>query len=339
LSPLRFGVRLVRSKQSKRSLVPYRFESDETLSEAFFRTAREQLEAAESSLTRDIDSDPIGAVHTARKSIKKERALLRLMRDGVDADERRRENTALRNAARRLSGPRDAEVVVATLDDLSERYAGQIPSSAFEAVRSRLGAHVAGAGANDQAGAAQAASELAASRTRILSWKLEHGGWAALDGGLSESYVRGRKAFARARRDASMENLHDWRKRAKDLWYQLRLLAPVCGEAVRGEARDLHVLCDVLGDDHDLAVLRQTLLRVGGEVATDLQAVLGLLDHRREELQAWAMPLGERVYAERRKAFRRRIHVCWRAGRAQMREARRHPPIGSADATGAAAAD
>jgi CHAD domain-containing protein len=318
--------------------VPYRFESDETLSEAFLRTAREQLEAAESALTRDFDSDPIGAVHTARKAIKKERALLRLMRDGVDPTERRRQNTALRNAARRLSGARDAEVMVATLDDLSDRYAGQVPSSAFEAVRSRLEARASGPGVDDAAGAARAASELAASRTRILRWKLQHSGWAALDGGLSRSYVRGRKAFARARRDPGVENLHAWRKRAKDLWYQLRLLAPVCGEAVRGEARDLHVLCDVLGDDHDLAVLRQTLLQIGGEVATDLEAVLGLLDHRREELQTWAMPLGERIYAERPKAFRRRVHARWRAGRRQMRQARRRPPAGVSDTTGAAAA-
>jgi CHAD domain-containing protein len=316
--------------------VPYRFEPDETVSEACARTAREQLDAAEAALTRDFESDPAGAVHTARKSVKKARALLRLMRDAVDPADRRRENTALRNAGRRLAGARDAEVMVATLDDLSERYAGQIPAAAFEAVRARLReARATDAGTGDPA---RAASELAASRARILSWELRHGGWAALDGGLSRSYQHGRRAFAQARRRPSVENLHEWRKRAKDLWYHLRLLAPVCGEAVRGEAKDLHVLCDLLGDDHDLAVLRQTLLEMGGDAATDLDAVLGLLDHRRDELQAWAMPLGDRVYAERPKAFRRRIHACWRAGRRQMREARRRQPAGLADATRAAAA-
>src|SRR5437763_13387486 len=102
----------------------YRFQADETVGEAFARTAREQLAAAETALTRTVDSDPTGAVHAARKSVKKERALLRLMRGSVDGSRRRRENAALRDAARRLSGARDADVMIETLDELSQRYVG-----------------------------------------------------------------------------------------------------------------------------------------------------------------------------------------------------------------------
>ena len=52
--------------------------------------------------------------------------------------QRKRENAALREAARSVSGARDAEVMVASVDDLSERFAGQLPATAFERVREHL---------------------------------------------------------------------------------------------------------------------------------------------------------------------------------------------------------
>jgi CHAD domain-containing protein len=129
------------------------------------------------------------------------------------------------------------------------------------------------------------------------------------------------------------EHLHEWRKRVKDLWYELRLIAEIGGPSLRGQAKDAHALADLLGDDHDLAVLRERLLGPAGGVAADVDAVLGLLDHRREQLQAQAMALGERVYAERPKAFLRRVRASWRAGRHQYRESLRRDPAELADAT------
>ena len=65
--------------------------------------------------------------------------------------------------------------------------------------------------------------------------------------------------------------------------------------------------------------------------------MLGLIDHRRGLLQTQAVALGERVYAERPKAFVRRARTSWRAGRRQ-REAEGRDPTGLADVTRAAAA-
>ena len=50
------------------------------------------------------------AVHEARKSSKKLRALVRLMRDAIGEKRYRRENTTLRDAVRPLAAMRDAEV-------------------------------------------------------------------------------------------------------------------------------------------------------------------------------------------------------------------------------------
>jgi CHAD domain-containing protein len=308
----------------------YRFATDETVHEAFARTAREQLLAAETALTRDLEADPADAIHSARKAVKKERALLRLMRGSLSAGDRRRENAALREAARGLSGARDAEVMIHTLDALADRYAGQVPHHEFAALRERLRE---GVGGGDGEAAARAASDLSAARERIAGRELKRHGWAALEPGLRRSYRSGMAAFALARDEPTDERLHDWRKRVKDLWYDLRLLAEVGGPSVRGQAKDAQALADLLGDDHDLAVLRGRLVAIAGDVAADVDAVLGLLDHRRPQLQAQATALGKRVYAEPPKAFVRRLRACWRAGRGQQREARRRDPADLAEVT------
>jgi hypothetical protein len=63
------------------------------------RCAREQLEEAVRQLSEEIDTDPVTAVHEARKAVKKERALLRLLRGALPKAQRDSANTALRDAA------------------------------------------------------------------------------------------------------------------------------------------------------------------------------------------------------------------------------------------------
>ncbi|MBV8735604.1 MAG: CHAD domain-containing protein [Solirubrobacterales bacterium] len=175
--------------------------------------------------------------------------------------------------------------------------------------------------------------ELEAVRMRVNDWKLSGGGWRAIEEGLVLSYKRGREAFARARRGGSMEDLHEWRKRVKDLWHHQRLLAPVGGPGVQGEAKDAHRLSDLLGDDHDLALLRQELTRGKMAVPVDLDAVVELIDHQRTELQREAIAIGERVYADSPKAFRRRMRRTWNGGRALARAPYETEPAALAAAT------
>jgi hypothetical protein len=211
--------------------------------------------------------------------------------------------------------------------------------AAFTAFRAHLEEerNIARARLSDPHLAPQVADELAAIRERIANLRLKAGGWRAIGGGLGRGYARGRRAFKQARLTRDDARMHDWRKRAKDLWYHLRLLAPVCGTAVRGQAKEAHALSDRLGDDHDLAVLRRTLIDHGAEVAADLEALLGLIEHRRGQLQAEAMFLGGRIYAESPRAFRRRLHRRWRAGRAQARAEQAEQPAQLADAARASA--
>ena len=62
------------------------------------------------------------AIHDTRKALKRLRALVRLLRAELGERRYKREHAILRDAARRLAGARDAEVMVGTLDALLERH-------------------------------------------------------------------------------------------------------------------------------------------------------------------------------------------------------------------------
>jgi CHAD domain-containing protein len=295
----------------------YKLRTDETVKDGVRRCAREQLDSAIEELTTGVHEDPVEAVHEARKSLKKARSLLRLSRGAFHPDERRRENAALREAGRALSSARDAEVMLDAIDDLAARFAGRVPRNTFNTIRRQLESERDPARRrlleSDLTG--QVADELKAVRSRIDDWSLGHGGWDALEPGLRRSYARGRDALDLVSRRPTVENLHDWRKRGKDLWYHLRSLKTISPGIVGGAADEADRLSKLLGDDHDLAVLREALERGADGLAVDLDPVLALIDHRRHELEAEALQVGARLYAEPPKVFVHRLHRYWKASR------------------------
>jgi len=302
--------------------VAYRLGDEEELSAGIRRCGFDELDGAVEQLSTRVAEEPIDAVHEARKSLKKTRALVRLVRPALGDRAYRRESETLRDAGRRLSGVRDAEVAVQTLDSLSERYAGQLPASAFARLREALVAErQAARGKALPAGALrQIILVLEGARERAAEWPLAGEGWSLVGPGLRRSYARGRRALRSVEGEPSVENLHEWRKRVKDLWYHERVLRTLWPPVMSEQADQLHVLSELLGDDHDLAVLRRKLEsdpHLYAAVPADLDPLLELIDGRRDQLLARARLLGGRVYAERPKAFHRRLRAYWRAHTAE----------------------
>jgi CHAD domain-containing protein len=271
----------------------YGLSFEETPAESVQRIRREQLEAAAEGLERGHDQDPVEAVHDARKRIKKTRSLLRLARPGLKPKAYRRRNRALRDTGRGLSGARDADVMAETVDVLAERFADQLPEAFFTAAREPLAAR-----AETERGATDPGEHAAALRALAGDdWRLRGLSSDALVESLKRTYARGRDAFALADRKPTATNLHEWRKRVKDLWYQERLLEDSWPNVMKAQAKEAKKLSKLLGEDHDLAVLAEHV---------DDPQLLELIDQRRAELLERSRDLGRRIYAERPKAFARR---------------------------------
>jgi CHAD domain-containing protein len=293
------------------------FESDayhllpgEPVGSGMKRVVSAQVDDAIAQLRGEAGTEPAEAIHEARKDIKKIRSALRLVRDEVGDDVWRRENDHYREVARTLSSFRDAEILVEALEELGERF-GQSARERFAALRTELDQE--NSSAHDDGSAeramASAAAGLAAGRARIEQLPLDGDGWEVLAPGLHRSYRRGRKRLRAVEEEASVTNLHELRKRVKDLWYQLRLIRDADRALIGSLADHAHDLSDHLGDDHDLALLREEAQRRREAFSSlgDQRHLLEEIDQRRGELQFAAISLGERIYAEKPKRFTKRL--------------------------------
>ena len=197
------------------------------------RILRERIAKALEALGGTKLSDE--AVHSARKELKKARATLRLLRDALGDVVYKRENAALRDAARPLSEVRDAKVLLDTLDRLVERYGASARALQLDGLRRALRwEYVATRRRIMQQPAALKPQRDALRRIyeRSARWPVWHHEWSVIGAGLKRVYREGRKVFATSRADPSPENLHEWRKQVKYLWHQLQVLEPLRSGAI-----------------------------------------------------------------------------------------------------------
>jgi CHAD domain-containing protein len=296
----------------------YRFLPGEPVSAAVKRVVSARVDDAIAHLRGEAETKPAEAVHEARKDIKKIRSALRVVRAEIGDDTWRLENDHYRDCARRLSGSRDAEVMVEALGGLGERF-GPPTRDRFDRLRRELeqenrAAHEDG---SIERAMATSAAELEAGRVRIDALPIEGDGWDLIGPGLQRSYRRARNRLRDAEEQASVTNLHELRKRVKDLWYQLRLIRDADSVLIGSLADHAHDLSDHLGDDHDLALLREQVQRRAAAFTdpADQRHLLEQIDQRRAELQFAAISLGERIYDEKPKRFAKRLEKRWEAWR------------------------
>lgn len=287
----------------------------EPVAEGIRRIAHEQLAEATGALSAGGDADI--AIHTARKAMKRLRAVIRLVGGILDADTYRVENRTFRDAGRQLAPLRDASVLLATLDQLAGRVGGEnqpVVARAREVLESRRQAVWHGSpttpGAEEVVEAVTAT--LLAADVRVDCWPLHKCRWKTVAAGLVDGYRRGQAEHDACSWQPATESMHRWRKRVKYLAHQTQIVEPVWPVLMRAWQSELDRLAGMLGEDHDLAVLASVLqTHVEG-----VDALIATIGTQRYHLQADARVLGMRLYAERSRDLRRRL----RAGRRAWRE-------------------
>jgi CHAD domain-containing protein len=155
-------------------------------------------------------------------------------------------------------------------------------------------------------------------RNRASRWPAR-GGWSVLSRGLERVYRSGRDSYRAVRREASNENLHECRKQAKYLWHQLQVLEAVRPRRMKRLERRAHALANHLGDDHDLAVLRDKIEAARLALSHGaLSRIEPMIESRRGKLQRDALALAQRLYRLPPSRFVARVGadwLAWRSGR------------------------
>ncbi|HEY6456662.1 MAG TPA: CHAD domain-containing protein [Steroidobacteraceae bacterium] len=238
------------------------------------------LDRAIQSLRHGTDE---AAVHTARKTCKRVRAALRLLRDGLGEREYRLDNRRVRDSARPLTAVRDAAMLRRTLGTLSKHshsLARHLEADYHRAWQ-----------ALDHRGARNSIARLRAIRARLVKLSRVDSEAASAITGAKGVYKAGRKALGKARSRDDLA-LHEWRKQAKYLLNQLELLRMVFNARFKKLRRRAGRLAEALGDDHDLSVLAGKLPAREGQRGSLRKQI----KKRRRKLQARAFRYGKRLY-------------------------------------------
>lgn len=283
----------------------FRLTRAEALGEGFARVTREELDAAIVSLR-----DPEAGIHAGRKSIKKLRAMMRLVEPRLGRLARY-ENSALGEAGRSISGARDGQAVIEIVDVLLGRANSKAVMRSLAALRKRL--VVQHPPACLTAPALQLLAEVAA---RVSEWPPLPDSFASIGEGLRETYRQGRKALAAVAAQPCNDTFHTLRKRVKDHWYQVRLLQGAWTAAEPRE-KELRELQECLGLEHDLTVLEET-----AALTPTVQAVVA---SARREYRSQAVALAAVLYGEKTKVHTARVQELWQDWHRHRDVARKGP--------------
>jgi CHAD domain-containing protein len=296
----------------------YRLKPQEGFSDGINRILLEQLSKALDQLKGNVRNKD-EAIHDARVCIKKIRSLMRLVRDSLGQDTFHVEDTAYRDAGRILSKLRDSAAMIEILDKLIEHFSKQLTARAFSSVRAPLLQSKKVRQQDRKATMTKVAKALGQSRQRLADWpKLDQ--QQAFASGLKRVFKQGRRSFGRAYKQPSIKNFHEWRKQIKHLLYQTRVLRPLWQPVFEALIAELKTLGQQLSEDHDLAILREKVLQQLEEQEdhTEIEALVALIDRRRNELHVTARVLGAKIYAEKSRVFVARIELYWRAWRLEV---------------------
>jgi len=250
------------------------------------------------------------AVHEVRKALKRWRALLRLLTRplGEPADQMRSE---ARDLMRSLAGARDAQSALDALHDL-RKTEPTLSATSVKTVRDRLAT---------MRDAAELKSVTPAMLERLNSyldyatlslerWPLNEIDFGTVADGLTATYRRTRQLIPENWTEADAEQLHTLRRRVVEHRHQMELvehLWPRLGQVWAEEAQRLR---DRLGACQDLAVLER-LTAPHQALAPWRSRLTPAIATRRGSHLKTAERLTGRLFAEKPKAFRRRIGALW----------------------------
>jgi CHAD domain-containing protein len=213
----------------------FQLRSEKPLSKSLRRIVRNQMDAVSEELTEAAKGPRDEVVHEVRKSLKKIRAVLRLVRPVIGEKCYRRENTCFRDAARPLTEVRDARILIDTLDKLVEHFQEHISGRSFADLRKALQINLRAVRKRvlDEQNAFVAVAEtVSQARERVKGWTDVTDKWSSVGRGLQDTCRQARAAFRDAAADPSVATLHVWRKQVKYLRYQLEVLRPLWPERI-----------------------------------------------------------------------------------------------------------
>jgi CHAD domain-containing protein len=288
----------------------FRLKLREPLPDGLKRVFREQIDSA-LRMCRHPAKERGVTVHEVRKHLKKLRAAMRLAVGEVGKKRHAREDCCVREIGWLVSDLRDSQVRLQTLIQLRDETAKGSGQARFARIEELLSLERESFSAAFDGWQKQAIPKLERVEERLSKWPLTNINWKQICGAVERIYKRGQRGLTKTIKKPVPENFHAWRKRVKDLWYQLRILEPLNRVVLEEMAHDADFLGELLGREHDFDFLLARLDKESGDDALrdELARLQKLVRKQGRRLCRDALELGRRFYAEPPKAFAKRISI------------------------------
>lgn len=291
----------------------YRLKLNEPLDKGFRRIAAEQIAVAIGELASGPDR--VVAVHETRKAMKRIRALLKLIRPALADVDYKRENRRFGDIARLLSGTRDEDVLKATAARMAVR-AGERAQA--------LAAGLAVADGGDRTPPVRQAIDALEEAREAIDKLAVRKSFSWVRRGLEKSYRSGRRSMVAAYEDGQDESFHEWRKAVQAHWRHMLLVSRCWPQVMEARAALAREAAELLGEDHDLYVLIQTLKAksTNGKEAAGARAMIAAAHARQRLIRHELTAMGKMLFAEPPSEFAARIALYWSAAKAARRLAK-----------------
>lgn len=276
-------------------------------------------EAAQHEVNKAIDAlqnykDKAKAIHYTRKRMKEVRGVLRLIRDHIDKEVYKQDNTFFRDTARQFSELRDNEVFIDVLNNLWHQTEGDNQQGIAQIIRQAQESH-------DQQKETLLHKEhildtvkqkLSDAHRHIDNWPVKGNDFDTISSGIKRVYKRGHKAFDLAYHEPSIDNFHEFRKRVKYLRYHIEFIENSWKKVLKAYRKEISQLSDFLGEDHDYGMTIQKLQSTDYGISEEIIGeIINMAEYKRKNLQEEALPLAQKIYAEEPDEFIKRLSTYW----------------------------
>jgi CHAD domain-containing protein len=248
----------------------------------------------------EADHDVEEAVHDYRKALRRARAILSLVAKALPRSERRAVKKALQEARRALGNARDHAVAPETLaslplSDEERTIAKAVLDAAAEAMPARQ---------EIKQGLAEGAARALAQVEALEAALPPSLPWDVIVKGARATYDEARCARKAAKR--SKRSFHRWRRRSKELGYQLDVIAGFAGMRVAELQKEIEGATDPQGPVVDLIMLRD-FVETHGSRGDTLDRLTDAIDMQLEDLMKDARRAGREAFRKKPRKFGKRL--------------------------------
>jgi len=285
----------------------YRLENSETLSFGLKRIVLELIDNSVFNFAKGNGSFNED-VHETRKNFKKIRTVLRLIRSDIGVENFRIENSFYRDSGRILSDLRDSTVLIETFDKLLKNSELEMSNFDFSIFRNFLVEKHKNISASKHKKSEvinSISTDLLLARSRVFDWPISGDNFKIIKKNLQRIYKQGQRDMYAVFNEAIKENVHEWRKRVKNLWYSMRILSNLWPEIMSPLVTLLGKLSDNLGDTNDMFLLKERIIANRSKFKDDqhTRELINFIDRRIIDLLRDARSIGRKVYSEDSKYF------------------------------------